>query len=69
MTDPLRDAEIIINMKKKYKDKPIICTYMGGRFSKEGVELLEENGIPDYNEPKKAARAMKALVEWGRSVQ
>ena len=66
MTDPLKDAEIVINMKKKYKDKPIICTYMGGRFSKEGVELLEKHGIPDFNDPKKAATVMKALIDRGK---
>lgn len=62
MTDPIKDAEIIIKAKKRFKDKPIVCTYMGGKFSRQGIELLEENQIPNYNDPKKAARAMKALI-------
>ncbi len=66
MTDPVEDAKIIIRAKKRFKDKPIICTYMGGMFSREGWELLEKNGIPDYNDPKKAARAMKALIDKGK---
>jgi len=62
-TDSKGDAEVIIKAAKKYKDKPIICTYMGGKFSREGIELLESNGIPDFNDLAKSAKVMKALVE------
>jgi acetyltransferase len=66
MTDSLKDAQVIINAHKKHPDKPIISTYMGGKFSRPGVELLEQNGIPDYNDPFKASRVMKALIDRGR---
>ena len=39
---------------------------MGGKYSKIVGRLLEANGIPDYNDLKKAAVVMKALVERGR---
>lgn len=65
MTDPIKDAEIIIALHKKHRDKPIICVYMGGKYSDAGAKLLNENKIPDYNDPKKAAKAMKALLERG----
>jgi acyl-CoA synthetase (NDP forming) len=42
---------------------------MGGKFSRPGVELLEQNGIPDYNDPLKAARVMRALIERGRMMK
>ncbi|MBD3310676.1 hypothetical protein GF351_05665 [Candidatus Woesearchaeota archaeon] len=67
MTDVTKDAEVVIKARRKFPDKPIICTYMGGRFSEKGKTLLEKNGIPDYNDPRKAVRAMKALIEKGRS--
>ena len=63
MTDPEEDAHIIIELAKKYPEKTIICVYMGGRFSKRGRYLLEQSGIPDFDDVKKAAKAMKALVE------
>ncbi len=63
MTDPEEDANVIIEAQKKYPDKPIICTYMGGHFTKSGIRLLEKNYIPDYNDPKKAVMAMKSLIE------
>ncbi|MBW2965607.1 CoA-binding protein [Candidatus Woesearchaeota archaeon] len=62
MTNPEEDARIIMEAHKKYPDKPIICVYLGGRFSKRGRLLLEAHGIPDFNDLSKAARVMKALI-------
>jgi acetyltransferase len=62
MTNPQEDARIIIDAYKKYPNKPIICVYMGGRFSARGRRMLEAEGIPDFNDLRKAARAMFALV-------
>lgn len=65
MTDVIADAKIIINASKKYPKKTILCTYMGGKYSEAGIKYLEEHGIPDFNDPRKAALAMKALIERG----
>ena len=43
--------------------EPIVCVYMGGRFSKRGILMLEAAGIPDFNDLRKAARAMWALIK------
>ena len=63
MTNPEEDARIIIEASKKYPDKPILCVYMGGKYSARGARLLESNNIPDYNDLKKCAFAMKALID------
>ena len=63
MTNPLEDARVIIEAKKKYPDKPIICVYMGGKFSARGRRMLEAEEIPDFNDIRKAARAIWALVK------
>ncbi len=63
MTDSEEDANIVIEAHKKYPEKPIISTYMGGHFSRKGIKLLEENLIPDYDDPKKSAKAMKTLID------
>jgi acetyltransferase len=65
MTNPEEDARVIIEAKNKYPDKPIICVYMGGKYSARGARLLEANSIPDYNDLKKAALAMRALIDRG----
>ena len=67
MTDPLENAHIISEYKKKHPKKPIICTYMGGKFTSRGMQYLDEHNIPDYNDPRKAARAMWALIQKGKN--
>ena len=64
MTDSLRDAQIIVEMFRKY-GKPVVTSFMRGKFAEEGVRFLEENGIPNYNDVKEAARVMSALVKYG----
>ena len=68
MTNSEEAARIIIKAQQKHPDKPIICVYMGGKFSKRGRYMLEQNNIPDYNDPKKAVLAMKALIERGKNL-
>ncbi len=63
MTDPIEDAKIVIRANKRFKNKPIVCAYLGGKFTKKSIELLETNNIPQFNDPSKAANAIKALVE------
>ena len=63
MTQPMLDAHAVLKARKKYPDKPIITSYMGGKFTRKSVELLETNHVPDFNVPYKAAKAMKALID------
>src|SRR3989344_1548612 len=63
MTQPILDAKAVLRARKKYPGKPIITSYMGGKFSREAAELLEANKVPDFNVPYKAAKAMKALID------
>jgi len=62
MTKPIENAKIIIEAKKKWKEKPIICAFLGGKMSEKGIKILEKNKIPNYSDVKRAVRAMKALV-------
>jgi acetyltransferase len=66
MTDPRANALKVIEAQKKFPKKPILCTYMGGLYSKQGYRLLEEHGIPDFNDTRKVASAMKALIDRGK---
>jgi len=60
-TESEEDAKVVIRARKKYPYKPIVCVYMGGRFSQAAIDLLENARVPNYNDLKKAALAMKAL--------
>ncbi|MEK6953436.1 MAG: CoA-binding protein [Candidatus Micrarchaeota archaeon] len=61
MTRSKEDAQVVIAAHKKFPKKPIVCVFMGGKYSAEGVTVLRQNGIPDYNDPLKAVKVMKVL--------
>lgn len=63
MTEVEKNAKVVIEAKKKFPRKPIICCFMGGKFTKPGIDLLEKNKIPNYLDPKRAALAMKVLIK------
>ncbi|MFA5247308.1 MAG: CoA-binding protein [Candidatus Micrarchaeia archaeon] len=62
MTDTVEDAKLVIEAKKKFPGKPITCVFMGGRFTRPGSKLLVEHGIAEFNDPRRAARTMAALL-------
>ncbi len=68
MQIPLLDLDIVdrlLAISRKYK-KPIVTCTAGGRFTQQAARKLEEVGIPALPSPARAARAMWALVEYGR---
>ena len=62
MTNPLENAKIIIEAKKLFPEKPIICFFSNGKMSAEAIELLEANHIPNFNELKRGVFAIKSLI-------
>ncbi len=62
MTQPLENAKIIIETQRKWKNKPIITVFMGGKNVKKAIKLLEKNKIPNYLDPLRAVKAMRTLV-------
>ncbi len=57
MTDVENIARVIVKAAKGIR-KPILCSFMGAFDISGGVKILEENKIPHYRFPEKAARAM-----------
>jgi acetyl coenzyme A synthetase (ADP forming)-like protein len=45
-------------------DKPIVCCYLGVYDVSKGIDLLEENNIPDYRFPESAARALAEMTKF-----
>jgi len=62
MTEVEKNARVIIEAKKKWPKKPIICCFLGGKFTEAGVKILRRNSIPCLREPRQAALAMRALI-------
>ncbi len=63
MTETEKNAKIIIEAKRKWKNKPIIAAFLGGPITASGVKILEDNHIPNYGDLKEAALAIKSLIK------
>lgn len=63
MTEHEKNAKIVIEMKKKYPLKPIICCFLGGPLVCQAVKILEDNDIPNYPDVKRAVKSIKSLVK------
>ncbi len=49
--------------------KPILCFSTGSDFSRKLIKELESKGIPVYDSPERAVRAMAALVNYSKIAQ
>lgn len=66
VTDPVANAKEVVRLSKKYPKKPIVCSFLGGNLVSEAVKILEDNGIPNYFELKRALRAVKGLINYDK---
>jgi len=64
--DAREPAKAVVDVYKQGVNKPIIVCWMAGEPVKEAIKILEENNIPNFPTPRKAAKAMWALVERGK---
>lgn len=58
----------VVDVIKRFSDKrkkPIVVCSAGGEFTKKHTRLLERAGVPTFDAPTRAARAIKALVDYG----
>jgi len=63
-TKPSEVAKIIHKISSTHlKDKPIVCSFIGGKNISEGKEYLKQNYIPCYHFPDRAAHSLKTLIK------
>lgn len=63
MTDVENIANAIVKVSKR-KVKPILACFMGLVDISAGVNILKENGVPNYSFPEDAVRALAAMVRY-----
>ena len=68
MTDPTATARAVGEIAAK-AHKPVLAAWMGSRVVREGIQILNELGIPTYDTPAKAVRAFMHLVSYARNLQ
>ncbi len=58
-------VDVLTSIQKRF-NKPIVVCAAGGEFTKIQARILEEAGIPVYPTPGRAAKAIKALYDYGK---
>jgi acetyltransferase len=64
MTDIVETAEIVPRVTAGI-DKPVLCSFMGVVDVSEGVKYLEQHGVPNYEFPEEAVRALASMERFG----
>jgi len=62
-SEPISDVVVDVH---RTASKPIVACWMSGDLVTEGVKILERGNVPNFPTPKRAAKAVSALVERGR---
>lgn len=63
-TEPTKVAKLIHNISSNYlAEKPIVCSFIGGKNIAEGRDYLKQNHIPCYHFPDRAAHSLKTLIK------
>lgn len=68
MTDSTGTAQAVATVAAR-AHKPILAAWMGGHTVAEGVQILNQGGIPSYTTPEKAVRAFMHLVSYARNLE
>lgn len=68
MTNPAAAASELSKITEAHK-KPLLAAFLGGEKIKEGVRILNDNGIPVYSTPEQAVRAFMKLVTYSRNLE
>jgi len=69
MTDSLTTAKNLVEISKKYTEKPVLSVFMGGDWVDDASEYLKDNGIPCYNFPEKGIKTLNALYQYSRHLK
>jgi len=66
MTEPTATAEAIVRIAKRKTEKPILTCFLGAEKVAEGVRVLRENNIPQYDSPESAVTTIKVMADYVR---
>ncbi len=63
-TEPLKTAEAIVDAARRFKNKTIIASFIGGQTLQSAKELLNKNHIPSFDYPEEAVGSFKHLSSY-----
>jgi acetate---CoA ligase (ADP-forming) len=64
VTEPEETAKSIVELSRRYEEKPVMAVYMGGKSLLAGKNYLTENGVPAFTFPEPSVRALKGMIDY-----
>ncbi|MEE8576289.1 MAG: acetate--CoA ligase family protein, partial [candidate division Zixibacteria bacterium] len=67
MTEAAETAEVVAKISRQNPSKTILASFLGANRIANAIEILQNNGVPQYNSPESAvltARLMVDYVQW-----
>lgn len=62
-TEIVKTAETISRAEEK-TDKPVFASFMGEQDVQKGIDVLEQNQVPDFQDPVDAVKTLKAMYDY-----
>ncbi len=66
-TEPLKTAQVIVRLAKKYPNKLIMTSFVGGQAITKAKKTLLQNNIPSFDFPEEAIQGFKRLIDYRKS--
>jgi len=66
MTESTHTAEAIVKVSQKKKQKPVLACFLGAGKVKEGIKVLQNGKIPQYDSPESAVATIKVMADYVR---
>ena len=67
-TEPVKTAEAIIKAAKKYPNKLIMTSFVGGEAIAEARDMFEKANVPTFDYPEEAVRSFKKLIMYKKTI-
>jgi len=64
MTDPDEVARLLVDFKAKNPNKTIVASFIGGYKTANAVSILRKGGVPNYDTPERAVKALSSLIKY-----
>jgi len=66
MTDAAATAEAVVNIARQKEAKPILACFLGAGKVEDGIRILRQGKIPQYDSPESAVAAIKVMTDYVR---
>ena len=64
MTDPVGTAEAVVKTRRQKPAKPVLACFLGASRVEEGIRILRDGKIPQYDTPESAVAAIKVMADY-----